>query len=329
MTSRGRGRERGKEELELRGKEELQHKENEEPTRKEAGASRRRNLDKEKEEVDEEISNLCKGCHFKVRDNDCGLFCDLCEGWYHAGCAGVSQNLYKMLEKDDEIWICKHCKGTLKGKMKKINRLEEENKQYKEANATLVDELEDWKNKFQAMKGEIVDEVAAKVEAIFNQRIKVEVEERVTEVMREREEKEKKKNNLVIYNLEESDAEDKQEREREDQLKCVNLFTEIRCENIRVRETVRLGKMTEGRKRPLLLKLENENSKYEVLRRAKFLKNTRELWAKRVIITKDQTEKEREETKKALVLLKERRDRGEQGWYVRDGKLLRFKRFSE
>lgn len=39
-----------------------------------------------------------------------------------------------------------------------------------------------------------------------------------------------------------------------------------------MKETVRLGRITEGRKRPLLVKLENESNKMDSLRSAKLLK---------------------------------------------------------
>ncbi|KAK3849354.1 hypothetical protein Pcinc_015556 [Petrolisthes cinctipes] len=116
---------------------------------------------------------------------------------------------------------------------------------------------------------------------------------------------------------------------RYDEQKYQRLMREVRCEEIKAVEVVRLGRREEGRRRPLLVKLDNEQRKYEVLKNAKNLKNTKEEWAKRVQITKDLTIREREETRKALEALREKRERGEQGWYVRDGRLLKFKRYQE
>lgn len=65
-----------------------------------------------------------------------------------------------------------------------------------------------------------------------------------------------------------------------------NMLEVINCKEIKINETIRLGKKADGRVSPLLLKLHKEQSRQKILRNAKNLKNTRKLWAKRVILQK-------------------------------------------
>lgn len=115
-----------------------------------------------------------------------------CDSWYHAGCEGVSLQMYKLLAKDDQDWFCKACKANLKGKLRKINRLEQENIQYKQENQILLNELQEWKEKFQAMKGEIIEEVSTKVVEAVNERLIDEVKNRVEIEIKERKKQRRK-----------------------------------------------------------------------------------------------------------------------------------------
>ena len=45
-----------------------------------------------------------------------GVFCEICESWYHPKCQGISEDTYKYLQKGQGVhWYCKGCdKGVVK-----------------------------------------------------------------------------------------------------------------------------------------------------------------------------------------------------------------------
>ena len=59
------------------------------------------------------------------------------------------------------------------------------------------------------------------------------------------------------------------------------------------------------------------------MRKAKNLKNTGNEAMKQAIIVPDLTKKEREKDKELRQELKEKREAGEEGWYIRKGQLCR------
>ena len=168
----------------------------------------------------------------------------------------------------------------------------------------------------------------------------------VREYNYEEDEKYRRKNNIVLYNMKESQNTNPKDREAEDESECRKLFNEsLQIGNINIVKVIRLGKREETqesesneeaqpqadaqpqtlslRKRPLLVKLNNEHDKWKILKNAKNLKHEQREERKNIGISKDLTKKEREQEKKLRTELKRRRDQGEQGWFIKNGVLLR------
>ena len=52
-------------------------------------------------------------CGWRVCDDQQGLQCDGCEGWFHGFCENVSSREYKYLLLAEEImWFCKRCNNS-------------------------------------------------------------------------------------------------------------------------------------------------------------------------------------------------------------------------
>ncbi len=106
----------------------------------------------------------------------------------------------------------------------------------------------------------------------------------------------KKKTNLVIYNLPEPQGDDEKVREGEDNSLCQDIFANsLNIEEVGIEKVIRLGKREEGRKRPLLVKMNSETEKWNVIGRAKLLKHEQDPRKKNIGISTDMTKKEREE----------------------------------
>ena len=49
-------------------------------------------------------------CNKAVTDRDRGVLCETCESWYHTSCEGISELVYKVLDKTDALhWFCTRC----------------------------------------------------------------------------------------------------------------------------------------------------------------------------------------------------------------------------
>ena len=70
------------------------------------------------------------------------------------------------------------------------------------------------------------------------------------------------------------------------------------------------------------MKLQDDYLKWKVIKAAKRLKETRREEYQRVIIVPDLTVKERIKEKALRNQLKEKREKGERGWYISHGKLV-------
>lgn len=270
--------------------------------------------------------DACGSCKRKVLDDQSALCCELCEEWYHIGCQKVPADRYKLMQRMEEFtWFCSGCGG-------KFKNLKEENKKLREELKTLLKENEDMKNRMKT--------VERKVETMEHGDDIVEtVKHKVLEALKEQEDKKVRQNNLILYQVPESNRPSGKEREEDDTKLCKEIFESklgCKCE---IKKVVRLGRgMTDlnnnsnsnrnspnqdSRPRLLLVKLENRSEKYEILTQAKKLSRDNDETYRRIFIGPDQTPAEREESRKLREELRRRRDCGEAGWYIKGGKLMR------
>ncbi|KAK3892679.1 hypothetical protein Pcinc_003472 [Petrolisthes cinctipes] len=109
------------------------------------------------------------------------------------------------------------------------------------------------------------------------------VTKRILEELAEREEKERRKNNVVVFNITESRKESNQEGEREDRNLCMDLFREkLRVEDAEIEQIFRLERREEGKIRPLTVKLSKVGAKWELIKKAKYLKEEEDHRLKRI-----------------------------------------------
>ena len=93
-----------------------------------------------------------------------------------------------------------------------------------------------------------------------------------------------------------------------------------------IQEVVRLGKHRNAQQvkpRPLLVKFKNSWVKWQVLKNAKNLKRADVEEFKNIFIVPDLTREQREWDKKLREELKNKKDAGEEGWYIKRGELCK------
>lgn len=271
----------------------------------------------------------CGKCKRRVRDDQNGLQCDLCHTWYHCGCLKISKADYENIMglKNIVKWFCINCDGTYNSlkrdndSLRKDNYdLKKENKNLKKLITDIVDRIDKLEKRFQ--------DTHLGSDGLQN------LDERIAEHIQENNERERKKSNLIIFGVEESYDREIEGRKAHDMAFCEELITNVlKVETETKMEVVtRLGKPawngnerdTERgnvRRRPLLIKFENPRMKWNVISRARELKNVQEEKYKNISIVPDQTPKEREQNRQLRLQLAEKRANNETGWYIKSGKL--------
>ena len=63
----------------------------------------------------------CGQCTKHVGEKDNGIQCELCESWFHTACEGVSDEMYKLVGKNEALhWFCKKCNSNAMKMLKEI-----------------------------------------------------------------------------------------------------------------------------------------------------------------------------------------------------------------
>ena len=84
--------------------------------------------------------------------------------------------------------------------------------------------------------------------------------------------RELKKNNLVIFGLPERVDGSVSDRRQNDMMKCAELFEALGCSNAAIEKATRLGKERSDNKRLLRVTLSNTKDKYELLKQSRILR---------------------------------------------------------
>lgn len=213
-----------------------------------------------------------------------------------------------------------------------IKAQERINREQKEEITKLNEKLKILEEKWESMKKEVIEETSLKVleiikkeetikraveEVTTNSVLKVNGEEmkngaleKITEEWKEY--RKARKNNIVMYNMPEPKESEPKDRENEDMTQCCDLLkNSLKMKSFIIEKVIRLGKRNEERVRPLLIKMKNENEKWEVLKKAKNLKHETDAKKKKVGIARDMTKTEREIETKLRRELIEKRQKGE------------------
>lgn len=132
--------------------------------------------------------------------------------------------------------------------------------------------------------------------------------------------RERRKCNIVVHNLPESDSASRKEAEAHDCRLLESIFKNIMFLNVRIVSSFRIGQRNGYRPRLLIAALESEATKWDVVRNARELQRSQE-WGQ-VYINPDQTKAEREKAKKLREELARRRQAGEKDIVIRKGKIV-------
>ena len=259
--------------------------------------------------------NSCGKCNDECNSGN-GIVCGFCELWFHSKCVeGMTPEFVKCCDAINKYYggssflcvVCRKVTGMLNHSMKEM---EAKMMQMEAKLTTAVLEGKVMAEKIQNLEaknkqvGENVQKMEGEV-ASGMEKAKEEVKDELREEMQKREEN---RENIVVYGLKEPEEDDGIKRKDEDVAMVMRMATEIGVEfKGEVKSIYRAGKKDGDRPRPLVVKVEDDETRERILANAKRMAG-KDDW-KRVFVSHDWTWRQREEMRKEEAKLKEEADK--------------------
>ena len=230
-----------------------------------------------------EDEETCLCCQKQFTRRDTCVQCFLCELWSHTKCSGLSAECMKVLgsKKNEGVsWTCRACKSFAVKYSKANLQIETRLKNLEErldSVEKLKENMEELDRKFENLKAAPPTDDA----------------NTVFEELRERD---SRKENLLIYDLPEPQANSGDQRKEMDRNRAKDVLGKL---NVRVQDEdlkfmTRLGRYDENKTRPALIGIPNSNLRERILSKAYQLNSMNEPYNS-LRITRDLTKKQREE----------------------------------
>ena len=276
-------------------------------------------------------SHCMKRCTSKGKSSD-AIQCEICYRWVHASCEGIPKEKYKLFnqvvgEIPNLVYCCKYnqCYSRLNQFTSVANHdslvnisqdLKVIGEQYgvlKTTVSKLGSQIEELSQNNLSLKKKFNDLLSSQKQPQATGNISSSQElSTATTIAEELAERERKKNNIIIYNFPEDTA------ERDKLLKMCKDSTDL---DIKIHKLFRLGRKTDNKARPLLVALESEVEKLELLSRAPKLRFHEEY--KNIFIAQDMTKLQRLKHKKLVEELKKRKQQGEVNLIIKNGTIMK------
>ena len=157
------------------------------------------------------------------------------------------------------------------------------------------------------------------------QAIKTSFKNAIEEQKSEEKEIERKKNNIIIFNIQESTSENLRDRHTHDNNMIKQISEQISSTNAQLSSCKRLGKFIPeaARARPLLISFTAHKDKVIFLNNARKLRELPENNVlRKAVIKPDMTKNQLIAEKKIVAELKQRRENGESNIVIRNGKII-------
>lgn len=257
--------------------------------------------------IADEIALPCTQCSKMVSEK--GLQCSFCDNWYCNPCTDLSEAVLKSLDNTPEclMWFCRACLTALPGLKKLLIRVTACETEHESMNRRL-EKLEQKEQELQLKSSELeekVNSVSSGQSGTENviQNSNSNISEVIDSVLMEKTDREKRKLNLIAFNMPECDKQSSLARREDDLLSLRELFfsTLNVDSDIEISDPVRLGKRIDtnsdesDKPRPLRFKVVDTESKNISLKASKYLRSSNDEAKKQVYVTPDLTKKQRDE----------------------------------
>jgi len=278
-----------------------------------------------------EESQMCPDCESICGENDEAVLCELCNTWFHKKCQKITKALYTIInskEGSNISWYCNHCKRGAKSLLEMMQQLNMNHNKLERRVSTL-----EKNDKLSATKEDL--------KPLNDRMAKLEKNEGATggsntaTVIREMEDRSRRTNNLVLFNVPENNDADQLTRNSEDTSMVKNICTKHLSisDPFQILKPTRLGKKPANPNlhRPLRVTIPDIQTKNEIQKKAAKMRDLSDNKLNKIVISQDLTQLQREEIRE---LRSQQRERNQQliddqitdfRWKIRDGRLLKMK----
>lgn len=252
-------------------------------------------------------NHLCVDCSTDLDNSKVkSIQCDVCETWFCLKCSKVKGSAFDAISEDPNIlWTCVHCNIALPG-LKKV-----------------LSKLTSFEERFEKMERQIESmQKGNDHRDVNNNNVGGSVQQAVQDVLLEEREIEKRRLNIIIHGLQESQGSEDICKEA-DGGKVDDIVNEKLSCNVVLDSYERIGKNFEGRKnpRPIRLVVKTFDDKRKILDSSKKLKNDVDM--SNIYISPDLTKRQREQSYRLRQEKREREGKGETGLVIRRGKIVK------
>ncbi len=257
------------------------------------------------------------GCLVKTRQQE--IKCERCHGTFHLSCSGIPKEAYEAIKAAAQltnfIWCCDACRPEVRQAIAKLEFIESKVEKVEE-------KLEEWEvvvNK----RLKVLEERMEKKNKEEGEKLKI--IQKKTQDIEEEKEKDRRRDNLILYNIPESASQNIAERIRNDWESIKQIFERkgLQLDQKKFKNIYRLGReQTLGKTRPLLIRFVSQEAKKEILKFCNDLKFLKENESIPIYYSMDLTVKEREERKKLVEELKRLKEKGQKNLGIRNGKIV-------
>ena len=281
-----------------------------------------------------DCSHCMKPCTSKGKSSD-AIQCEICYRWVHASCEGIPKEKYKLFnqvvaEIPNLVYCCKYnqCYSRLNQFTSIANHddspvnisedLKSIGEQYgvlKTTVSKLGSQIEELSQNNLSLKKKFNDLISNQKQVQGSPANSQELSNAATTIAEELAERDRKKNNIVVYNFPEDSTE---MAEKDNFTKMCKEATDL---DINVLKFLRLGRKSDNRARPLLISLTSEGEKITLLSRAPKLRFHEQY--RNVYIAPDMTKLQRTKHKKLVDELKQRKQQGEENLIIRNGLIVK------
>ena len=275
----------------------------------------------------------CPHCSENCVSESKAVQCDLCGVWAHAECEGISVELYDKFNAvcanvNNVSYYCEanHCNSRIKQLVhahysnldQQVDLPSLRALQVEQANLhRIISEVSNKVDNLNLRNKELLGEIEAASESISTDKPPIIPSESPAStfltVAEELDNRERRKNNVIIYNLPETSL-------SQDEKWFTDLCKGVFDISIKITKILRLGKSVENKARPLLIVIDDLSHKEFVVSHSYYLR--RHSQYKNVYISTDMTKLQREKHRKLVQELKQRREGGEKNLIIYNGGIV-------
>ena len=276
--------------------------------------------------------DICTICENLVED--LGIACEQCNQWWHISCKGISEDHFNnfIANQPNFLYYCDNCKPNkakesisnkaifeqMAKMMTTMQKVLDKNEEMSKSNKEIIKRVTKLE---QNNENKTVSE--AQVQNIVEKKLENIVDEKVSDAIREMNEHESRKLNLIFVNVPEGEGDDPKSKDKE-------VLTEIMkkvlpTDDINFEQINRLGeKKQDSRPRLLKVRVKNMETKMKILKSSSKINEGSNIEdpRKKMYINIDYTRKEREMNKNLREELRNKPAHEREKYQIRNNKIV-------